>query len=31
VVAATTADVEGLTYRDRGYGRHQPEPPMSRS
>jgi flavin reductase len=26
VVAATTADVEGLTYRDRGYGRHQPEP-----
>lgn len=26
VVAATSAPVEGLTYRDRGYGRHRPEP-----
>jgi flavin reductase (DIM6/NTAB) family NADH-FMN oxidoreductase RutF len=26
VVAATSSAVEGLTYRDRGYGRHLPEP-----
>jgi flavin reductase (DIM6/NTAB) family NADH-FMN oxidoreductase RutF len=26
VVAATSCAVEGLTYRDRGYGRHLPEP-----
>jgi flavin reductase (DIM6/NTAB) family NADH-FMN oxidoreductase RutF len=26
VVATTSAEVEGLTYRDRGYGRHLPEP-----
>ena len=26
VVAAASTEMEGLTYRDRGYGRHRPDP-----